>query len=81
MILIIGKWFEFKRNTESNKWKMKPTATEWSLWYIVNNYQGQEFSLIIKYVKIAITVPGTNALSEREEADAVKRIKSQFRST
>ena len=57
MILISSKWFEFKRNIESNKLKMKQTTTEWSLRYIVNNYQAQEFSLIIKYAKIAITVP------------------------
>ena len=56
MILIRGKWFEFKRNIESNKLKMKQTATEWSLRYTVNNYQGQEFSLIIKNAKIKITV-------------------------
>ena len=31
MILIRGKWFEFKRNIESKKLKMKQTATEWSL--------------------------------------------------
>ena len=80
MILIRGKWFEFKRNIESSKLKMKQTATEWSLRYIVNNYQGQEFSLIIKYAKIAITVPVTNAWPERR-ANAVKRIKSRLRST
>ena len=57
MILISSKWFEFKRNIESNKLKMKQTTTEWSLRYIVNNYQGQEFSSIIKYAKNAITVP------------------------
>ena len=59
---------------------MKQTTTEWSLQYIVNNYQGQEFSLIIKYAKIAITVPVTNAWPERG-ATAVKRIKSRLRST
>ena len=80
MILIRGYWFEFKRNIESNKWKVKQTATEWSLRYIVNDYQGQEFSLIIKYAKIAITVPVTNAWPERG-ASAVKRIKSRLRST
>ena len=60
MILITGKWFEFKRNIESNKLKMNQTATKWSLRYIVNNYQDQELFLIIKYFKIAITVPVTN---------------------
>ena len=65
MILIRGKWFGFKKNIESIKLKMKQTATEWSLQYIVNNYQGQEFSLIIKYAKIAITAPVTNAWPER----------------
>ena len=80
MILIRGKWFEFKRNIESSKLKMKQTATEWSLRYIVNNYQGQEFCLIIKYAKIAITVPVTNAWPERR-ANSVKRIKSRLRST
>ena len=79
LILIRGKWFEFKRNIETNKLKMKWTATEWSLQYIVNNYKGQEFSLIIKYAKIAITVPVTNAWPERG-ASAVKSIKSQLRS-
>ena len=79
LILIRGKWFEFKRNIETNKLKMKRTATEWSLQYIVNNYKGQEFSLIIKYAKIAITVPVTNAWPERG-ASAVKSIKSQLRS-
>ena len=59
---------------------MKKTATEWPLRYIVNNYQGQEFSLIIKYAKIAITAPVTNAWPERG-ASAVKRIKSRLRST
>ena len=44
---------------------MKQKATEWSLEYIVNNYQGQEFSLTIKYAKIAITVPVANAWPER----------------
>ena len=48
MILIRSKWFGFKSNIESNKFKMKQTTTEWSLQYIVNNYQGKEFSLIIK---------------------------------
>ena len=28
MILIRGKWFEFKRNIESNKLKMKQAATQ-----------------------------------------------------
>ena len=79
LILIRGKWFEFKRNIETNKLKMKRTATEWSLQYTVNNYKGQEFSLIIKYAKIAITVPVTNAWPERG-ASAVKSIKSQLRS-
>ena len=59
---------------------MKQTGTEWSLRYIVNNYQYQEFSLIIKYAKVTITVPVTNAWSERG-AIAVKRIKSRLRST
>ena len=74
MILIRGKSFEFKRNIGSSKLKMKQAATELSLWYIVNNYQGQEFSLILKYAKIAITVPVTNAWAE-SRASAVKRIK------
>ena len=59
---------------------MKQTATEWSLRYIANNYQGQEFSLIIKYAKIAITIPVTNAWPERG-ASAVKRIKNRLRGT
>ena len=59
---------------------MKQTTTEWSLQYIVNNYQGQEFSLILKYAKIAINVPVTNAWPERG-ASAVKRINSQLRRT
>ena len=75
MILIRGKWFEFQRNIESSKLKMKQTATEWSLQYIVNNYQGQEFLLMMKYAKNAINVPVTNAWPERG-ASAVKRIKS-----
>ena len=75
MILIRGKWFTFKRNIESNNFKMKQKATEWSLEYIVNNYEGQEFSLTIKYAKIAITVPVANAWPERG-ASAIKRIKS-----
>ena len=54
---------------------MKQTATEWSLQYIVNNYQGQEFLLMMKYAKNAINVPVTNAWPERG-ASAVKRIKS-----
>ena len=52
---------------------MKQTATEKSLRSIVNEHQGQEFSLIIKYAKIAITVPVTKAWPERG-ASAVKRI-------
>ena len=75
MILIRGKWFTFKRNIESNNFKMKQKVTEWSLEYIVNNYEGQEFSLTIKYAKIAITVPVANAWPERG-ASAIKRIKS-----
>ena len=75
MKLIRGKWFTFKRNIESNNFKMKQKATEWSLEYIVNNYEGQEFSLTIKYAKIAITVPVANAWPERG-ASAIKRIKS-----
>ena len=75
MILIRGKWFEFQRNIESSKLKMKQTATEWSLQYIVNNYQGQEFLLMMKYAKNAINVPVTNAWPEWG-ASAVKRIKS-----
>ena len=59
---------------------MKQTTTEWSLRYIANNYQGQEFSLIIKYAKIAITIPVTNAWPERG-ASAVKRIKNRLRGT
>ena len=54
---------------------MKQTAIELSL-----QYQGQEFSLIIKYAKISITVPVTNAWPERR-ASAVNRIKSRLRST
>ena len=54
------------------------TLCEWSLRYIVNNYQGQELSLIIKYTKI--TVPVSNAWPDRE-GSAVKRIKSWLRST
>ena len=65
MILIRSKWFGFKSNIESNKFKMKQTTTEWSLQYIVNNYQGQEFSLIIKYAKITISIPVTNAYKKR----------------
>ena len=79
MILIRDKWFEFMRNIESNKLKMKQTATERSLQYIVNNYQGQEFFLLIKYAKIAIIVPTTNAWPERG-ASAVKRIKNRLKS-
>ena len=56
MILIRSKWFGFKSNIESNKFKMKQTTTEWSLQYIAHTYQGQEFSLIIKYAKVAIKV-------------------------
>ena len=80
MISIKGKWFEFKRNIESNKLKMKQTATEWSLRYNVNNYQGQEFSLIIKYAKIKLTVPVTNAWPEMG-ASTIKIIKRRLRST
>ena len=54
------------------------TLCEWSLQYIVNNYQGQELSLIIKYTKI--TVPVSNAWPDRE-GSAVKRIKSWLRNT
>ena len=43
MILIRSKRFGFKRNIESNTVKMKQKTTEWSLRYIVNNYQGQQF--------------------------------------
>ena len=39
MILIRGKWFEFKSNIESNKLKIKQTATDWSLRYIITSYQ------------------------------------------
>ena len=77
MILIRGKWFEFKINIKSNKLKMKQTATEWSLLYIVKKHQGQEFSL--KHSTAVITVPVTNAWPERG-ASAVKRIKSRLRS-
>ena len=58
---------------------MKQKVTEWSLEYIVNNYEGQEFSLTIKYAKIAITVPVANAWPERG-ASAIKRIKSWLKS-
>ena len=68
------------RETESNKLKVKWTVTECSLWYIVNNYKGQEFSLIIKYAKIGITVSVANAWPERG-ASAIKRIKSGLTST
>ena len=68
---ICTKWFKFKQNVLHNNLKLKQRATDWSIYYMISNFQtAKEYSAIVKYAKIAAVViqaaMNANALLQNE---------------
>ena len=91
--IIMTEWEEFKfeltdikkkyqllkENLTNNNLKLKETASEWTLQYIVKGFREDNYIYICELAKIALITPVTNASPERG-ASAVKGVKSQMRS-
>ena len=69
-----------KENLTDNNLKLKKTASEWALQYIVKGFREDKYIYICELAKIALFTPVTNTWPERG-ASAVKRAKSRMRST
>ena len=80
LIYIKKKYQLLKENLTNNNLKLKQTASEWTLQYIVKGFRGDNYIYICELAKIALITPATNASPERG-ASAVKGVKSQMRST
>ena len=92
--IIMTEWEEFKfeltdikkkyqllkENLTNNNLKLKETASEWALQYIVKGFREDNYIYICELAKIVLITPVTNAWPERG-ASAVKRIKSRMQST
>ena len=68
-----------KKNLISNTLKLKETASELPLQYIIKWFREDNSIYICESAKIALITPVTNAWLERS-ASAAKRIKSRMRS-
>ena len=69
-----------KENLTDNNLKLKKTASEWALQYIVKGFREDKYIYICELAKIALFTPVANTWPERG-ASAVKRAKSRMRST
>ena len=69
-----------KESLTNNNLKLKKTASEWTLQYVVNGPRGDNYIYICELAKIALITKVTNAWLERGARD-VKRVKSRTRST
>ena len=79
LIDIKKKYQLLKENLTNNNLKLKETASEWTLQYIVKGFREDNYIYICELAKIALITPVTNASPERG-ASAVKGVKSQMRS-
>jgi hypothetical protein len=81
LVQLRKRWFEFKESVESNKMKVKLSATEWTLHQIMQRFSSPDtdYPLLTEIVKIAIVTPVTNSWPERA-ASEIKRIKTRLRS-
>ena len=68
-----------KENLTNNNLKLKETASEWALQYIVKGFREDNYIYIFELAKIALITPVANAWPERD-ASALKRVKSRMRS-
>ena len=80
LIDIKKKYQLLKENLTNNNLKLKETASEWALQYIVKGFREDNYIYICELAKIALVTPVTKAWPERG-ASAVKRVKSRMRST
>ena len=92
--IIMTEWKEFKFELidikkkyqllreilTNNNLKLKETASEWALQYIVKGFREDNYIYICELAKIALITPVTNAWPE-SGASGAKRIKSRMRST
>jgi hypothetical protein len=81
LVKLRKRWFEFKESVESNKMKVKLSATEWTLHQIMQRFSSPDtdYPILTEIVKIAIVTPITNSWPERA-ASEIKRIKTRLRS-
>ena len=80
LIDIKKKYQLLKENLTDNNLKLKKTASEWVLQFIVKGFREDNYIYICELAKIALITPVTDAWPERG-ASAVKRVKSRIRST
>ena len=73
------KYQLLKENLTNNNLKLKETASEWALQYIVKGFREDNYVYIFELAKIALITPVANAWPERD-ASALKRVKSRMRS-
>ena len=69
-----------KESLPNNNLKLKKTASEWTLPYVVKGPRGDNYIYICELAKIALITQVTNAWPERGASD-VKRVKSRTSST
>ena len=79
LIDIKKKYQLLKENLTNNNLKLKETASEWALQYIVKGFREDNYIYIFELAKIALITPVANAWPERD-ASALKRVKSRMRS-
>ena len=92
--IIMTEWEEFKfeltdikkkyqllkENLTNNNLKLKETASEWALQYIVKGFREDNYIYIRELANIALITPVTGAWIERG-ASAVNTVKSRMRTT
>ena len=69
-----------KENLTDNDLKLKETASEWKLRYILKRFREDNHIYICELAKISLITPVTNAWPERG-ASVEKRVKIQMQST
>ena len=77
LIDIKKKYQLLKENLTDNNLKLKKTASEWALQYIVKGFREDNYIYICELTKVALITPVTNGWPERG-ASAVKRVKSRM---
>ena len=80
LIDIKKKYQLLKENLTNNTLKVKETASEWALQYIVNGFREGNYIYICESAKTALITAAINAWPERG-AIVVKRVTSRIRNT
>ena len=80
LIGIRKKYQLLKENPTNNNLKLKETASEWALQYIVKGFREHNYIYICELAKVALITPARNTWPERG-ASPVKRVKSRMRCT